>query len=226
LAPLALLLAGCAARLERALLADRNPAAHVHDVEAHYAVHCPDVLEVQIAGLPDWSGPRGIGADGGIALAEGVRVRVDGLTTPEVAAAVAGRARVTAEGVAVHVAGYNSQQLYLIGEVPGQERAVPYRGPETVLDLLQRTGGITPGAAPAEVRVVRAHVADGKPPEVFHVDLQAILFRHDQQTNVRLEPFDQVYVGQNRRSHLRCCVPPWLRPLYERLCGMRRPTGG
>jgi protein involved in polysaccharide export with SLBB domain len=219
------LLAGCGtgrAHLEKALLADHNPAAHARDIEAHYAVHCPDVLDVQVPGRPKCCGSRAVGADGRILLGDGTALRVDGLTPPEASRAVARWAGVAAEEVSVHVKEHRSQFLYLFGEVSGLQRAVPYRGPETVLDLLQRAGGLTTGAAPTDVRVVRGHVADGKPPEVFHVDLRAILLQRDQQTNLRLEPFDQVHVGETRTASLSCCVPPWLRPVYERLCGIRR----
>jgi protein involved in polysaccharide export with SLBB domain len=125
--------------------------------------------------------------------------------------------------VRVRVAEFNSQQLYLFGEVTGLQRAVPYRGAETVLDLLQRVGGITPGASLGDIEVVRTHVADGKAPEVFYVDLAAIVLKHDQHSNLRLEPFDQIYVGESRRSRLTCSLPPWLRPLYKTVCGMNRP---
>jgi protein involved in polysaccharide export with SLBB domain len=219
------LLAGCGAsraHLEKALLTDHNPAAHARDIEAYYPVHCPDVLDIQVAGRPSCCGSRRVGADGRITLADGATLRVDGLAPPAVGRAVARWAEVPAEKVSVHVAEHNSQFLYLFGEVSGLQRAIPYRGPETVLDLLQRAGGLTPGAAPADVRVVRGHIADGKPPEVFHVDLRAILLKRDQQTNIRLEPFDQVHVGQTHTSSFRCCVPPWLRPVYERVCGIKR----
>jgi protein involved in polysaccharide export with SLBB domain len=218
-----LVLSGCAdGRIERALLADRNPAAHGHDLAALYTVHCPDVLELRIANKPHWSGQQTVGPDGRIVLGEAGPLRVDGLSAPEIARRVAEKARLPWERVDVVVVGYNSQQLYLYGAIPGEEHAVPYRGPETVLDLLQRAGGLTPGSAPADVQIVRAHVADGKPPEVFHVDLRAILFKHDQQSNVRLQPFDQIHIGRNRRSCLESCFPPWLHPTYERLCGLRR----
>jgi polysaccharide export outer membrane protein len=216
---------GCAlgrGRLQRALLSDRNPAAHAHDLESHYRVRCPDVLDIQMAGRPGWSGPRRLGPDGRITLGDGCQVRVDGQTTPEIARAVAHAAAVGAEAVQVRVADYRSQQIYLFGEVSGLQRVLPYRGPETVLDLLQRAGGLTPGADLGEVRVIRAHVADGKPPEVFEVDLRAILLQHEQQSNVVLQPFDQVHVGQSRRSRLDDCLPPWVRPLYERACGIRQ----
>jgi protein involved in polysaccharide export with SLBB domain len=124
-----------------------------------------------------------------------------------------------ADYVDVRLAEFRSQCLYLFGEVNGLQRSVPYRGQETVLDLLQRVGGITPGAAPEEVYVVRSRVLDGQRPEVFHVDLRAIVVNHDAKTNVRLEPFDQVYVGATRRARLEKCIPPWLRPLFHAVCG-------
>ena len=73
-----------------------------------------------------------------------------------------------------------------------------------------------------DVHVIRSHVADGHDPEVFHVDLRAIADGKDTSTNVRLRPFDQVYVGQTRKAALERCVPPWLRPAYEAVFGMRR----
>ncbi|HYV37763.1 MAG TPA: hypothetical protein VE988_18910, partial [Gemmataceae bacterium] len=114
--------------------------------------------------------------------------------------------------------------IYVIGEVIGLQRAVPYHGQETVLDLLQRTGGITPGAEPEGVYVVRSHVGDAKRPEVFHVDLRAIVIDHDERTNLRLQPFDQVHVAATRRAGLQKIMPPWLRKLGAAV--NQRPTGG
>jgi len=98
--------------------------------------------------------------------------------------------------------------------VTGWQRTIPYQGQETVMDVLQRVGGITAGAAPEDVFVVRAHVADGQKPEVFHVDLNAIVIKHDQHTNIRVLPYDQIYVGQSRQSKVLRCVPPWLKPVF------------
>jgi protein involved in polysaccharide export with SLBB domain len=221
------LVCGCAAghpRLEEALLADRTPAAHGGDASGEYRVRCPDVLELDVGGDPAWSGLRRIGADGRIKLGDGSRLRVEGRTPSAVATAVAGRAGLPPGEVRVRIAEFNSQQVYLIGEVTGVQRALAYRGPETVVDLLQRAGGITPGAAAGNVQVVRAHVAEGTTPEIFHIDLEAIVLHKDQHTNIRIEPFDQIYIGQSRRSRLRPCFPPWLRPTYETLCGLRPPN--
>jgi polysaccharide export outer membrane protein len=192
-------------------------------VSARYVVHCPDALSFRIDGRPDWGGDRIVGADGRVWLAPGVSVRVDGLTVPQIAARASRQLDLLPECVEVNVAAFNSQQIYLFGEVSGLQQAVPYQGPETVLELLQRAGGVTTGAAPRDVQVVRSHVADGKPPEVFQVDLAAIVLQHEQGSNITLQPFDKIYIGQNRQCKLSRCLPPWLRTLYEECWDMRRP---
>lgn len=224
LTPLLSLLSGCVtnrAQIEQAVLARRPPPAHVLQAAAAYRARCPDLLQVDIAGLPQYSGPQRIGPDGRIALGDAGRAQVDGETTPEIVHTVAEVVGVPSEQVHVAVAEYNSQYLYLFSPVAGMQRQVPYQGPETVLDLLHRVGGLREGAAVRNVTVIRPHVAEGKTPEVFHIDLAAIVLRNDPETNILLEPFDQVHVGQSRRSCWGDCLPPWLRPLYHRLCGLK-----
>src|SRR5205807_2787422 len=76
------------------------------------------------------------------------KLRVEGLSVPEIARQVAVLARVPPEGVRVRVLEYRSGWVYLFGEVSGLQRAVAYQGQETVLDLLKRAGGLTQGAEP------------------------------------------------------------------------------
>jgi protein involved in polysaccharide export with SLBB domain len=220
--------AGCALTrpyLDEALLAQPPDPARAQDAAAHYLIACPDVLDVAITGRPDCSGRRTVTADGRIDLGPVGRVRVEGMPVTEAARSIAEEASVPAESVQVSVTEHNSQQVYLVGDVVGLQRAVPYEGPETVLDLLRRTGGIRPGAAPDEVRVIRPGVAEGRPPEIFHIDLEAIVRDGDERTNLRLQPFDQVYVGESRRSCFAKCVPPCLRGIYDALCGLYRMGG-
>jgi len=219
------LVAGCAQsrpHLDQVVKADRGGAARNEGVAEQYLVHCPDVLEVTVEGRPDLAATATIGPDGRLDLDSLGRPRVEGQTAAEVAATVATAVQVPPDSVQVRVVEHNSQQIYLFGEGIGLHRAVPYKGQETVLDLLQRVGGITPGAAPGDVHVIRSHVTDGRDPEVFHIDLKAITLHKDESTNVRLQPFDQVYVGQTRRAVIDRCMPPWLRPMYQSLVGMRR----
>jgi protein involved in polysaccharide export with SLBB domain len=188
-----------------------------------YRVGCPDVLEVAVSQRPELHGRQRVGPDGRIDAGRAGRIRIEGETAAEAAGTLAEALGVPAAAVEIRVVEYSSQYVFVIGQIIGQARAVPYRGPETVLDLLHRVGGITPGAAPGDVSVVRGKVAEGGQPEVFHVDLRAILERRDQRTNITLQPLDQVFVGESRPCAFERCLPPWLRPTYEALCGMRRP---
>jgi protein involved in polysaccharide export with SLBB domain len=221
----ALALAGCAsdqAKLEKALLADRNPAAHSSTAASQYVVECPDRLEVSLEGTPSWTVPCEIGADGRIGLPEVGRVRVAEQTVGDAARSIARALRVPVNRIQVRVMEYRSQQIFIYGELAGVQRAVGYRGPETVMEVLQRAGGIAPGAAPGNIQVLRGHIADGRAPEVFPIDLEAIVLKNDQQTNIRIEPFDQIYIGESRRGVVHKCMPPWLQPLYQKITGLSR----
>src|SRR5262249_32320543 len=57
-------------RVAQPLRADRNPGAHARDLESHYLVRTPDVLQVEVAGRPACSGRRDVGLDGRISLDE------------------------------------------------------------------------------------------------------------------------------------------------------------
>jgi protein involved in polysaccharide export with SLBB domain len=205
-------------------MAKRGPSDAEVVPADRYQVRCPDRLEVTVEGRPDLSGPREIGLDGRIDLGRLGRLRVEGESPPEIARDVAELTEVPAGRVHVCVREYRSQQIYLLGEGNGLQRSVAYQGPETVHELLRRVGGITPGAAPRNVSVLRAHIADGRAPEVFRVNLEDIVLHHDERTDLRLQPFDQIFVGETRKSSLEKCVPPCLRPLYKAICGLYGPS--
>jgi protein involved in polysaccharide export with SLBB domain len=218
-------LTGCAAHrgdVDQRLRAEGG-RRHRGVVES-YAVACPDVLEVRVAGRPEVGGKLPVELNGRIDLRELGQLRVEGLSVPEIAGQIGVLARVPTEAVRVSVAEFLSRPIYLFGEVSGLRRAVAYQGQETVLDLLQRAGGISPGAEPDRVYVVRSRITDGDRPEVFHVNLRAIVLRHDNRTNLRIQPFDQVYVGESSSSRVERGLPTWLRPLYHRLSGMSPET--
>jgi protein involved in polysaccharide export with SLBB domain len=186
-----------------------------------YVTGCPDVLEVFVQGRPELCGHKMIGADGRIDLRPLGRVRVEGRTALAIGESLAEHLHLPPSAVQVRVAEYNSQQLFLFGQISGAPCALPYQGQETVLDLLKRAGGVTSVAAPDEVYVVRSHIAEGQRPEVFRVDLHAILFKHDVRSNVRLQPSDHIHVGETRQGRLDHCLPPCLRFFYQAIWGIR-----
>lgn len=193
-------------------------------VAEHYRVGCPDVVAIQVAARPEFNARYVIGPDGRIDLGEYGALRIEGKTPAEIAQLVAAEVGAPAEQVSVRVADYRSQRLLLFGEVTGWQRSLAYQGQETVLDVLQRVGGITPGAEPADVYVVRPRLDDGRSPQVFHVDLRAIVVKGDLNSNIRVQPLDQIYVGETSQARVEKTLPPWLKPLYQKLWSTH-PTG-
>ena len=221
--------AGCALcqpPINRAIPTDHGLAGRRERGAEAYTVCCPDLLDVFIDTHPPLSGKREIGADGRIDLGSGRRLRVEGCTVAQIAYLLSEVTGVPAAAVHVHVAQYRSQQLYLLGQIAGLPRVVPYQGPERIVDLLNRVGGITPGAAPNDVRVIRSHLSEGNAPEILQIDLPAIVLRHDARTNIYLQPQDQISIGETRQFSISKCIPPWLRPVYETFWGMRREPAG
>jgi protein involved in polysaccharide export with SLBB domain len=213
-----LLCAGCAtdrANVARALMSGGIRAQRAQEVADSYQVHCPDVIDVGIRQRPELSGKYVIEATGRIDLGDYGSLRVEGRTPPQLAGILAQETGQLPDDVLVRVAAFRSQYVFLTGQVAGWQRTVPYQGQETVLELLQRVGGITPAAELRDVYVVRTHLEQNQRPEVFHVDLQAIVLKRDEKTNMRLLPFDQIHVGESRQSQLEKSFPPWLRPIYQ-----------
>jgi protein involved in polysaccharide export with SLBB domain len=145
--------------VEKNLLANKVAPEPAPDVLACYRVGCPDVLEIQVVNRPFLSVRTPIGPDGRLSVPALGKPRIDGLTVREITQQIAQLAGVTPDQVSVRVVEFNSQRLYLFGQVAGLQRGVSYQGPETVLELLQRVGGITAGAEPDEVYVVRSSIA-------------------------------------------------------------------
>ena len=160
-------------------------------------------LELAVLDHPELSGQRPIAVDGRIDLADFGRIRIEGRSVPDVAQCIAEVAQVPPERVRVRVADYRSQEIFLFGQVAGLQCAVAYRGPETVLELLQCAGGITSGAAPDDVYVIRSHMAEARRPEVFHVDL--LRHRHEAR-----RPHQMVaWPPSTRCMSGKIAAPPW-----------------
>lgn len=218
------LLSGCAGTwpsVDKNLMADKDFNKRNAGVLENYTLACPDVVAVTVARQPAVT--AAIGPDGRIDLGPLGKPRVEGLTPPQAAGQLATQLRLPKDQVQVRVVEFKSQYLILFGEIKGLQRTVPYQGQETVLDLLQRAGGITVGAAPDDVYVIRPRVTEGQRPEVFQVDLRAIVLKHDQKTNLRLQPFDQIHVGETPEARVEKYMPPWLRPLCRFIAGTQ-PT--
>ncbi|MBX7103699.1 MAG: polysaccharide biosynthesis/export family protein [Gemmataceae bacterium] len=197
---------GCATCPQKLSAALRQPRPErVSQVANDYTVACPDVLRVTATGHAPVNVP--IEADGCIAIPTIGRIRVDGSTTSDIATLISREIGT----VTVNVVEHSSRHILLFGPGDGVQQVVPYVGPESVTDLLRRTGGLPTGAAFRAVHVVRPHVAGGHRPEVFVVDLESILSKNEAATDVKLMPYDQVYVGQTKGAAIARSLPPWMR---------------
>jgi len=200
--------------------ADPKAAAHAPAPDAHYRVGCPDVLEVAFLDRPEWDALVSIDLDGRLPLGEPGSPRAEGLTVEQLRDELARLADAPPERVQVRLAAARSSQIYLHGPIRGRIRGVPYQGPEPVIDFLKRVGGLPPGSKLNQVYVVRPNVAGGGRPEVFGVDVEAVLLDNDPATNIPLRPSDQVYVGETHRSSFSRLLPDWLRPIYRKVAGL------
>lgn len=220
----ACLVAGCTdARFIRHICPQpHNPktAADTPAPDAAYRVGCPDVLLVEFPDRPDWNSVVSLDLDGRLPLGEPGSPRVEGMTLDEVRAELGKLAGVPAHEMCVELVVPRSARVYLYGPIRGRARAVPYQGPEPVIDFLKRVGGLPPGSHLSEVYVIRPNVATGERTELFQVNVPAVLLDGDMETNVRLRPSDQVYVGETRGSSFSRLLPHWLGTQYRRLVGL------
>jgi len=186
------------------------PAAPTPAVSPDYAVVFPDVLELDVAGRPECTGPRLVYPDGRINLGSHGMVFAEGCTAAELTRRVADAAGVPPQQVSCRVAAARSRSVFLVGPGADHPRAIPYSGPERVTDFVRRAGGLAVGADPSDVRVVRRNVARGAPTETFRVDLSAVR-RGDGRTDVVLEPNDEVHVSADHGVRLTAFLPDWPR---------------
>ncbi|QJW97588.1 hypothetical protein FTUN_5163 [Frigoriglobus tundricola] len=199
---------------------DPKSAAETPAPSTAYQVGCPDVLEVAFRDRPDWHAVAVVDVDGRLPLAQPGNPRVDGRTLQQIRDDLAALAGCSPDGVSVQLAAARSARVIVYGPVRGRARAVPYQGPEPVLDFLKRVGGLPPGSKLNQVYVVRPNVAVSARPQVFPVNVGAVLVDGDPRTNVPLQPDDQVYVGETKQSSLSRLLPDWLGTVYRRVTGL------
>lgn len=199
---------------------DRTASADAPAPDIRYRVACPDVLDIAFADRPSWDVYAAIDLDGRLPLESLGRPRVEGLTLNEVREELAREAGMPVESITVNLAAPRSSHIYINGPVRGRTRVVAYQGPELVMDMLKRVGGLPPGSKLNQVYVVRPHIAMGKRPEVFRVDVEAVLVDQNAATNIPLRPSDQVYIGETRGSTFSRMLPHWLGTAYRKVTGL------
>lgn len=101
--------------------------------------------------------------------------------------------------VFVDVTEYNSSHCYVLGEVDTPGR-LPYTGGDTVLDLIQIAGGVTPDADKGKIRLIRSY-PKGSPVRVMPVDYDEIAMGEDSSTNYAILPNDRLVIPSAASGH-------------------------
>lgn len=217
---LLLFASGCAMTKKKELrnaLASPVPTASA-DLSA-YRISFPDVLRIEIEGMPEASGLYPVQPEGKIVWREGA-VSVEGSTTFLLRTKLAEEAGVSESAVRVEVAERRGRVIHVVGAVAGGTRKVDYRGPETALQVIQRCGGLHPDADLREVFVLRPNVVSGVPSQQYQVDLAAIYLSGDTRSDIPVQPNDEIVVGETRRANWIRILPRWMTPVYHKLCGL------
>lgn len=187
-----ILTTGCASTHEHMVAFLQSRDAPVST--GHYTVAPPDTIAFHAPGAGEIDGVvQRVRPDGKVALRLLGEVHVAGLTTQEIAEKVKAQlSRYYIEPeVVVEVAGYNSQQYFVFGEVanPGPKM---FTGRDTLIKALANAHP-TFLAWRSQIRVVRPD-PDGGESKVIIVDLDRMVRSGDVEQNVLLQPDDIIEV--------------------------------
>lgn len=159
-----------------------------------YAIEPPDVLRVEVFGLPrsaqSIEGERLVRPDGTVSLGAYGSVQVSGLSADQARAAIVKHlvphAKKRQLEVRVAVVSHNSKVYYVIA---AQVHRHPLLGSETVVAAVLRVEGLAATATEGPVLLARAS------DKVLKVDWRAITREGKSASNYKLEPGDRLYVG-------------------------------
>jgi len=186
-----------------------------------YRVYPPDVITVQSVFVQEINGlQQQVRPDGMINLPLLGEVYVAGKTPREIEESVRKAAKEYYDqvDVTINVAGYNSQNFYVLGQV-GRPGPMPWTGRDTLLEVLARAqptqeawperiaiirppqesiGGYIPKKKAVYYEVTGLENADpNKQPSVMTVNYTAMVTRGDMSKNIILQPNDIIYVEAN-----------------------------
>lgn len=187
-------LAGCAQTAGHFPPAPPLPMAGVAPEVPVYRLQVGDQLAIRLMLNPELNEDITVRPDGRISTTLAESTPAAGLTPEELAASLRkqyGR-ELRQPRLNVVVRSFAPTRVYVAGEVlaPGEFITV---GPTlTTLQAVSRAGGLRPSADPKRVFLIRRGPADV--PVVYAVDYAAAMTGADPRADVRLAPYDVVYV--------------------------------
>ncbi len=163
--------------------------------DATYTVDPPDRIRIEFMNEPALTREVEIRSDGMVTLPHLEDVYVAGMTTIEIREMLE---ELYAEfykepRLLVAVTAFRSKHIFVYGEVGSRGRQA-FTGRQHISDVIGQAGGVTRRAAPRRVRVIRG---DPEDPEVYRVNLNALLLHGDRLQDVSIAENDVVYVPPN-----------------------------
>ncbi|MGE5546320.1 MAG: polysaccharide biosynthesis/export family protein [Solirubrobacterales bacterium] len=184
--------------------------APVRTQELSYVVEPGDQLDVRFFYNPELNEEITVRPDGGISLPLVGQVRAAGRTVPELEDIL--RQHYSRElrqaAITVIVKGFAGQRVYVDGEVR-QPQMVNIAGNLTAMQAIASAGGFTNNSKKAEVLVIRRSGAQR--PIVIPVDLDKAIDGTDTSQDMRLEPYDIVFVPKTPIAEVNQWVDQYIR---------------
>ena len=179
-------------------------------VPTAYAIAMPDVLEVRFTDHAQLDCLASVDIDGTIDLGKHGRPLVEHCTIEEARQRIASSVGVSVAKVTVKLRQARSQTITLNGPDRQRMRLVPYAGPETVLEFMNRLE-IPVSPEMANVVVLRGNVAGGGAAEVHRVDLQSTTSTE----RLTLQASDSVYLNDPGPGWWARHKPNWIASVVE-----------
>jgi protein involved in polysaccharide export with SLBB domain len=179
-------------------------------VPTAYAIAMPDVLEVRFIDHAQLDCLASVDVDGTIDLGEYGRPVVERCTIEEARQRIASSVGVSIAKVTVKLRQARSQFITLSGPDRQRMRLVPYAGPETVAEFLNRLE-IPVSSEMTYVVVLRGNVAGGGAAEVHRVDLQSTTSTE----KLTLQAGDAVYLNDPGPGWWARHKPNWIASVVE-----------
>lgn len=186
--------------------------------EPDYRVGPPDQLNVEVKGYPEYSRSMIVRPDGKITVPSVGDIYVQGLTMPEITAAVteALMKELSQPNVTISVAMATSKAVYVLGEVkmPGSQ---PYYGEMKLVDAIGAAKGLSFYGDMARITVTRESLDK---PEVILVDLRKLVDKGAAEQNIVLKDGDIISVPPTPLAKVGYAMDQLLFPFRGILSGL------
>ncbi|MRR05845.1 MAG: sugar transporter [Deltaproteobacteria bacterium] len=175
-----------------------------------YLIQPGDQLDIKFFYNPELNDSVIVRPDGRISLQLAPEIPAAGMTPAQLTSRLekSYEKELANPGITVIIRSFSSQRIYVDGEVnkPGM---VVLLGPLTVLQSIAEAGGLKDTAKSSQVLIIRKS-KDNKP-QAIEVNLDEIRGATDYNQNIRLAPYDVVYVPKSAVANVNQFIDKYIR---------------